>query len=135
MRKIIFVLIFVVSAFMVKAQNHEERKNEVLTYAEQMPEYVGGDSARAVFLRNNIIYPETARLNWKQAKVVIQFVVNAEGKISDVTALTHKGWGFEEEAIRVIKLMPDWIPGKTKGRPVSIRFSIPIYFKLSKDGK
>ena len=132
MKKIFLVAFLFVSTFsFLRAQT----KTEVVTFAEQMPEYIGGDSARIIFFNNNLQYPDTARKNSIEARVQIQFVVGEDGNISDITPLTHKGWGFEEEAIRVIKLMPTWKPGMIDGKPVPVRFSMPFVFKLSKDGK
>jgi protein TonB len=104
---------------------------EIVTFAEQMPEFEGGDEARISFLQKNINYPPLARENSIEARVQIQFVVGLDGKISEVTPLTHKGWGLEEEAVRVVKMMPPWKPGKQNGKTVPVRFSIPIVFKLA----
>lgn len=100
-------------------------------FAEQMPEYEGGDDARMSFLQKNLNYPPLARENGYEAKVQIQFVVGVDGKIFEVKALTNKGWGLEEEAMRVVRMMPSWKPGKQNGKAVPVRFSIPIVFKLS----
>jgi len=156
MKKIFFVAFFIVSTFsFLKAQNDSmkeifyyprftsdgyfgqraEDSNQVVTFAEEMPQFPGGDSARNKFLADHIIYPPLACENNIEAKVQVQFVVSKEGKLSEIIALTKKGWGLEQEAIRVVKLMPDWIPGKQNGKLVNIRFSIPIVFKLSKYGK
>ena len=104
---------------------------EIVTFAEQMPEFEGGDDARISFLQRNLNYPPLARENSIEARVQIQFVVGLDGKISEVTPLTHKGWGLEEEAVRVVKMMPPWKPGKQNGKTVPVRFSIPIVFKLA----
>jgi len=104
---------------------------EIVTFAEQMPEFEGGDDARISFLQKNLNYPPLARENSIEARVQIQFVVGLDGKISEVTPLTKKGWGLEEEAVRVVKMMPSWKPGKQNGKTVPVRFSIPIVFKLA----
>ncbi len=106
-------------------------EDTIVTFAEQFPQFPGGDSAKIKFLNDHIIYPSLACENNIETRVQIQFVIDKHGKISDVKALTHKGWGLEEEAIRVVKLMPNWIPGKQNGRLVNVRFSIPIVFKLN----
>ena len=103
---------------------------EIVTFAEQMPEFEGGDEARVSFLSKNLNYPPLARENGIEGRVQIQFVVGTDGKISEVLPLTKKGWGLEEEAARVVKMMPNWKPGKQNGKTVPVRFSIPIVFKL-----
>ncbi|MEI6594281.1 MAG: TonB family protein [Bacteroidota bacterium] len=150
MKKIFLVAFFIVSTFsFLKAQKDSistkvisnslpyecyvgaEDSNEVVTFAEEMPQFPGGDSARIKFLKDHIIYPELACENNIEARVQVQFVVSKQGKLSEIIALTKKGWGLEQEAIRVVKLMPNWIPGKQNGKPMNIRFSIPIVFKLA----
>jgi protein TonB len=131
MKKIFLVALFVISiSSFLKAQSLSNDTIEILTFAEQMPEFPGGDTARINFFQNNINYPEIAWVSKIEAKVQIQFVVQKDGKISDVKALTHKGWGLEDEAIRAIKIMPPWIPGKQNGKPVNLQISLPILFML-----
>lgn len=103
----------------------------ILSYVEIMPAYPGGEEALARFLQKNLKYPHLAQETGIEGKVFVQFVVNSEGKISDVQAVgAHKGGGLEEEAMRVVKLMPNWKPGKQNGQPVSVRYNLPIGFKL-----
>jgi protein TonB len=142
MKKIFFVAFFILSTLsFLKAQytvditvcpgqdsNYVE--DTIVTFAEEIPQFPEGDSAKTKFLADHIIYPPLAFENNIEARVQVQFVVDKQGKISDVKALTHKSWGFEEEAVRVIKLMPPWIPGRQNGKLINIRFSIPIVFKL-----
>lgn len=129
MKKIFLVTFFVISiSSFLEAQSLSNDTIEILTFAEQMPEFPGGDSARTKFLKDHLIYPKLAFENDLEARTQIQFVVHNDGKISDVKALTRKGWGFEDEALRLVKSMPDWIPGKQNGKPVNVRLSIPILF-------
>jgi protein TonB len=104
---------------------------EIVTFAEQMPEFDGGDEARVAFLQKNLQYPPLARENGIEGRAVVEFVVGLDGKISEVRALTKKGWGLEEEAVRVAKLMPPWKAGKQNGKAVPVRYTMPIVFKLS----
>ena len=108
-----------------------EAAQEIMTFVEQMPEFEGGEDARQAFLGRNLQYPPLARENGIEGKVVVKFVVGGDGKISQVEALTHKGWGLEEEAIRVAKMMPGWKAGKQNGKAVPVWFTMPITFKLS----
>lgn len=108
-----------------------EDKNEILMFAEQMPEFDGGEAAMNAFIINKYNYPPLARENQIEKKVIVQFVVDKDGKITQVEALTHHGWGLEEEAIRVVKLMPAWKPGKQNGKPVTVRCTLTISLKLN----
>lgn len=108
-----------------------EEAPEIVTFAEQMPEFSGGEEARMAFLQKNLQFPPLARENGIEGRVVVQFVVGTDGKISQVEALTKKGWGLEEEAVRVAKMMPDWKAGKQNGKAVPVRYTMPIVFKLS----
>jgi protein TonB len=115
----------------VEAPKVEEKKT-IFTFVEIMPSFPGGEEALARFLQKNLIYPRMAQENGIQGKVFIQFVVNTDGKISDVQAVgAAKGGGLEEEAVRVVRLMPNWKPGKQNNAPVMVRFNLPIGFHLA----
>jgi protein TonB len=103
---------------------------EVYVAVEQMPEYPGGVAALQKFFQKEIKYPEIARKAGVEGKVFVQFVVGNDGAIRDIEVVRGIGGGCDEEAIRVIKAMPKWIPGKQNGRPVSVRFALPVVFKL-----
>lgn len=103
---------------------------EIVTFAEQMPEFEGGTEAMMNYLAKNINYPNIARENGIEGRVVLQFVVGIDGKISQIEVLKKLGWGMEEEAIRVVKSMPPWRPGKQNGKPVYVKFTLPVVFKL-----
>jgi periplasmic protein TonB len=101
------------------------------SWVEIMPTFPGGEAALGKFLQKNLTYPPMAQNNEIEGRVFVQFVVNHEGKISDVqTVGAPKGGGLEEEAMRVVKLMPNWKPGKQNGQTVSVRFNLPIGFQL-----
>jgi protein TonB len=106
-----------------------DRGPEIVTFAEQMPEFNGN---LGEFLGRNIQYPSVARENGIEGQVVLQFVVGKDGKIdpSSITVVKKVGWGLEEEAIRVVKNMPAWKPGKQNGNPVYVKCTLPIRFKL-----
>ncbi|GEP94309.1 energy transducer TonB [Chitinophaga cymbidii] len=106
-------------------------KEEIFTFVEQPPTFPGGDEALAKYLNNNIRYPHLATENGISGTVFVSFVVDSEGAIKDVkTVGATKGGGLEEEAIRVVKKMPKWKPGKQNGRQVSVQFNLPIRFTL-----
>ncbi len=104
---------------------------EIVTFAEQMPEFEGGQEAMMNYLSKNINYPPVARENGIEGRVVLQFVVGTDGKISQIEVLKKLGWGLEEEAVRVVKAMPAWRPGKQNGKAVFVKFTLPIVFRLN----
>ena len=101
-----------------------------ITFAEVMPEFNGGLEELYRYLRNNIKFPPLAQDVGMEAKLHVQFIVNKDGTVSDVELLDPVGYGFDEEAIRVIKSMPNWKPGKQAGRSVRVYLVIPINFTL-----
>ena len=103
---------------------------EIFTVVEAMPTFPGGDSERMRFLQDNIKYPQMARESGIQGTVYVTFVVEPNGSVSDVRILRGIGGGCDEEAIRVIKLMPKWEPGMQRGKPVRVQFNMPIKFTL-----
>ena len=106
------------------------KKEEPYKYVEQMPTFPGGEDKLMEFLGNNLKYPSMARETNIQGKVFVTFVVNEDGKISDVKVLRGIGGGCDEEARRVVMAMPSWKPGKQNGRSVPVQFNLPIQFKL-----
>lgn len=107
-----------------------EEKMEPFLVVEQMPDFPGGESELYKFLEQNIKYPPMARESGVTGRVFIKFVVNKDGKISDIALLRGIGAGCDEEAIRVVKKMPAWKPGKQNGMPVPVWFTLPINFIL-----
>ncbi len=105
--------------------------NEVFMLVEQPPVYPGGMAKLYDFLSRNIRYPEEAKQKKIQGKVFVSFVVNTDGSIDRIRVLKGIGAGCDEEAVRVMSVMPNWIPGKQSGRPVAVQYNLPIDFKLS----
>ncbi|QHT69111.1 energy transducer TonB [Rhodocytophaga rosea] len=108
----------------------EEETNEIFQVVENQPAPVGGYEAFYKYIGKNIKYPDQARRMGVEGKVFVQFVVDKDGSITDVNVLKGIGSGCDEEAIRVVKSAPKWTPGKQRGRPVRVRMSVPIAFKL-----
>lgn len=110
----------------------KEDTEEILSpYAlEQQPAPVGGMEAFYKYLSRNLKYPDSARRMGISGKVFVQFVVDKDGSLSDVEILKGIGSGCDEEAVRVVKTAPKWNPGKQRSRPVRVRMSIPIVFKM-----
>ena len=103
---------------------------ETFKIVEQMPEFPNGESGLYDFLAENTKYPGYALDNGIEAKLFVQFIVNKDGSISDVEVLNPQGYGFDEEAIRVVSAMPKWKPGKQRGKKVRVYFVLPINFAL-----
>ena len=121
------------SAPKVTTQVVEEEVSEVeiFTVVEEAPSYPGGDEARIKFLQENIKYPQMARESGIAGTVYVTFVVERDGNVTDVKVMRGIGGGCDEEAIRVIKAMPKWNPGKQRGKPVRVQFNMPIKFTLA----
>ncbi|TXK52635.1 energy transducer TonB [Pontibacter qinzhouensis] len=101
-----------------------------LIFADQMPAFPGGDAAMFTFISKNIKYPQQAIRAHIEGTVYVSFVVSRTGEISDIEVLRGLGAGCDEEAVRVIKSMPKWAPGKQNGRTVPVRYNIPIKYTL-----
>ena len=98
---------------------------------EEDPEFPGGDSARVQFLTDNIVYPIVAREKGLQGRVIVSFVVEPDGSITNIkVAKSSKFSILDEEALRVVNLMPKWKPGKIHGRAARVQFQMPITFSL-----
>lgn len=107
------------------------QNDEVFTVVEVQPEYPGGDEARILYLQKNIQYPSEARKAGIQGTVYLTFVVEIDGTLTDVRILRRIGGGCDEEAVRVVKMMPKWKPGTQKGKPVRVQFNMPLRFILA----
>jgi protein TonB len=108
----------------------EPIEEKIFTFVEEYPEFPGGDKALREFILNNLNYPEIARKTGITGTVYVQFVVEKDGSISDVKVVRGIGGGCDEEAVRVVKSMPKWKPGKQRGMPVRVYFTLPIELKL-----
>jgi protein TonB len=105
--------------------------DEVFDVVEEQPEYPGGTQELYTFIGKNFKYPEMARAANVQGKVYVSFVVGKDGSIEDVKILRGLGSGLDEEAARVVKMMPKWKAGKQRGKEVKVRYNLPIVCKLS----
>ena len=110
----------------------EEPDPRVFDVVEQMPKFPGGDNGLMTFLKNTIKYPEAAEKAGKQGRVVVTFVVNTDGSISDAKVARSVSEELNAEALRVVNAMPKWTPGKQNGKDVRVRFTLPVTFKLNK---
>ena len=108
---------------------HEE-ENKVFDVVEQMPSFPGGMGALMSWLSQNMKYPPIAAENGVQGRVIVQFVVEKDGSITDVHVAKSVDPSLDKEAARVVKAMPHWIPGKQNGSAVRVKYTVPVTFKL-----
>ena len=121
----------VVIAAPVEAPVEEEEEEVVFVVVEKMPEFPGGQQALFKYLSENVKYPVIAQENGIQGRVICQFVVNRDGSIVDVEVVRSGGDpSLDKEAVRVIKSMPKWKPGKQRGKAVRVKYTVPVNFKL-----
>lgn len=109
----------------------EPQEEAPFMVVEDMPEFPGGTAALLEYLRKNIKYPAVCRENNIQGRVLIQFVVNKDGSIVDPEVVKSVNPYLDKEALRVISTMPKWTPGKQRGKPVRVKFTVPVNFKLN----
>ena len=114
----------------VSAPITEEEDQVIFQVVEKMPSFPGGDAALFKFLGDNVKYPVIAQENGVQGRVICQFVVNRDGSIVDVEVVRSVDPSLDKEAIRVIKSMPKWSPGQQRGKPVRVKYTLPVNFKL-----
>ncbi len=108
----------------------EEVTEEIFVVVEEAPQFPGGESALMKYLNDNIRYPVIAQENGIQGRVTCQFVVERDGSISDVQVVRGQDPSLDKEAVRVIQGMPRWKPGKQRGAPVRVRYTLPVLFRL-----
>jgi protein TonB len=107
-----------------------EVSNKVFDVVEQMPSYPGGTSALMSYLNSNIKYPVVAQENGVQGRVIVGFVVERDGSITDVNILKSVDPSLDREAARVVRSMPRWTPGKQNGQAVRVKYNVPVTFRL-----
>lgn len=103
---------------------------KIFTFVEENAEFPGGEDARVAFMQKNLKYPPLARENGIEGTVYLSFVVGKDGNIREVSVRRGIGFGCDEEAVRVVKMMPAFKPAKQNGRPVDVYFNMPIRFVL-----
>ena len=111
-------------------QPKEVEQGEVFQVVEEQPMFPGGMEEMMKFLQQNVKYPKEAYEQGKQGRVIVQFVVNTDGSISNDTIVRSVDPLLDAEALRVVRSMPNWTPGKQKGEPVRVRFTLPVTFRL-----
>jgi TonB family protein len=132
MKPITIFLLFILLAFNeARAQEHVKAGFGV-TVVQQQPTFPGGEDSLMAFLKTNLRYPQEAKLAWIQGRVFVGFLIDNTGKIKDVRILSSVNPQLDDEALRVVHMMPDWIPGTVGGTNVDVQYILPIEFVMPK---
>ncbi len=131
MKKFLLVILLMTSSACWAQKPAPQKHDSTYTVVDHMPQFPGGDTALNNFLKKNIHYPENAAGAGIEGTVYVSFVINGDGSIDNVSLLRDIGGGCGDEAVRVVKLMPKWKPGKQNGNAVSVKYYLPIKFQLS----
>lgn len=113
-----------------KPEPQKVEDNKVYDVVEQQPSFPGGQGAMLSWLSQNIRYPVAAQRNGVHGRVLVSFVVEKNGSVSDVRVLRSADPSLDNEAVRVVRAMPRWSPGKQNGQPVRVKYTLPVTFKL-----
>ena len=134
------LLVIVVAPARANAQDKKEKTTQtrkdtttddkIYEVCEQMPIFEGGDAALLKYLTDSVKYPELAKKHGVQGRVVIGFIVEKDGSLTDVKVLRHVDIALDAEALRVVKGMPKWIPGCQDEQLVRVRYNVPVSFRL-----
>ncbi len=114
----------------VDVEEEPVEEEQIFQVVEEMPEFPGGMAECLKFLAKNIKYPTIAQENGVQGRVIVQFVVNSDGTIVDPVVMRSVDPYLDKEALRVIRMMPKWKPGKQRGKAVRVKYTVPVTFKL-----
>ena len=109
----------------------ESDEDDIFQVVEEMPEFPGGEEALLKYLSKNIHYPERAREQGVQGTCVIEFVINKDGSVVEPKVVRQLEGQCDNEAMRVVRSMPKWKPGKQRGKPVRVKYTVPVRFKLT----
>ncbi len=112
------------------ALNATTPEEKIFVRVDQMPQFGSGERELLRYLAENIRYPAIARDNRISGTVIVQFVIGSDGSVINPVIARSIGGGCDEEALRVIREMPRWSPGRQQGRPVSVKFTLPVHFRL-----
>ncbi len=108
----------------------EEASNEIFTVVEDMPQFPGGDAALLSYISKSVKYPAIAQENNIQGRVIISFVIERDGSVADATVVRGVDPALDKEALRVVNNMPKWKPGQQRGKPVRVKYTLPVTFRL-----
>lgn len=133
------LIIFILFPFLAFAQEDEIKKEEPVkkgfgvSVVQVQPEFPGGTDSLQSFLKRNLSYPDSAKLNRIQGRVYVGFLIDKKGKIKEEKVLNGVSDILDNEALRVVRLMPQWTPGTAGGSPVSVQYILPVDFIVPRD--
>ncbi len=127
-------LLFALSLIASLASYAQADNGKVCTVAEKMPQYPGGEEAMVKFITEHIEYPAKERDSYVEGRVVVGFVVDEEGQLTDIAIKKSVSKGLDAEALRIVRIMPDFVPGMDHGQKVKVSYVLPILFRLKVDG-
>ena len=131
MNKLFIIALLTLTAMSnAMAQQEVALEEKVYEVVEEMPSFPGGQGAMFEFIANNIQYPIVAEENGVQGRVLVSFVIKKDGSLSNVRVVKSVDPALDKEAVRLIKSMPKWSPGKEKGQFVNVKFTVPVTFRL-----
>lgn len=130
MKALFTLFLFTSLSYSGFSQQDTVREEMIYDMPEIMPEFIGGPDALDEFLKKNIKYPAEAKEKGIQGKVYVQFVVEKDGTVTNVTVRRSANALLDAEAVRVVKLMPAWKPGTNRGKKVRVRYTLPVSFTL-----
>ena len=128
--KVALMMLVLLFSFMTSTAQ-TKKNNMVFDVVEVMPQFPGGQIAMMKYIMENMKYPEQAMKEGIQGRVTVRFIVEKDGSISDVKPVLSVHPLLNKEAVRVVESMPKWTPGKQNGKPVRVRFNLPVMFKLN----
>lgn len=128
--KVPLMMLVLLFSFMTSTAQ-TKKNNMVYDVVEVMPQFPGGQTAMLKYIMENIKYPKQIMEEGIQGRVTVSFIVEKDGRVSNVRLLRSVQPLLDKEAVRVVKSMPKWSPGKQKGKPVRVRFNLPVMFKLN----
>jgi protein TonB len=115
----------------VKSKDKEDESEPLFDVVEQMPEFPGGQVEMMKFLSTNVKYPQEAMEKGIQGRVVVQFIIEKDGSITESKVVKKVNEHLDAEALRVVSEMPKWTPGKQRGKEVRVKYTLPVTFRLS----
>ena len=128
--KVALMMLVLLFSFMTSTAQ-TKKNNMVFDVVEVMPQFPGGQIAMMKYIMENMKYPEQAMKEGIQGRVTVRFIVEKDGRVSNVRLLRSVQPLLDKEAVRVVESMPKWTPGKHNGKPVRVRFNLPVMFKLN----
>ncbi len=131
----LFLLCFCFSGLMYASDSLSVSASDdeiVFIEVEKSPEFKGGIQGLYQYLGETIVYPDSAKKALIQGRVILQFIINIDGAVQEVVVVRSSGNTLlDDEAVRVVRLMPKWIPGEQSGKPVRVKYTLPVVFKLN----